>query len=160
MDLAFLVGAQHQGMVGRIQVQPNDIDQFVNEAGIVAGFEGPGQVGLEVVGMPDPQDHRGTDTEFLGQRTGRPVRGVGRSGLGGTLDDEAGHLVAADGLAPAAGASLAMPARRFWAKRERQRATVRRSVPTRGAMSLFFMPSAANRTIFARSTCRAGVLRP
>ena len=40
LDLAFLVDAQNQGLVGRIQIQPHHIVQLINELGVAAELEG------------------------------------------------------------------------------------------------------------------------
>ena len=54
LALALLVAAQHQSLVGRIQVQPNDVPEFILEAGVVGDFEGPRQMRPDVVATADP----------------------------------------------------------------------------------------------------------
>jgi hypothetical protein len=49
LDLAFLIQAQNQGLVRRIQIQPDDIAQLLYEAFVPAEFEGADQMGLQVV---------------------------------------------------------------------------------------------------------------
>ena len=61
---------------------------------------------------------------------------------------------------PPRGASFSMPAHPRAAKRPRHSPTVWRLVFKRRAISWLCTPSAASRTAFARSTNRAGVLRP
>ena len=61
---------------------------------------------------------------------------------------------------PRPGAFFSIPAMRFSANRFRQSPTVFCCVSSFSAISLFCMRVAACRTIFARSTIRAGVLLP
>ncbi len=56
LDLALLVDAQHQRLVGRIQVQAHDVAQFLDEPLVAAELEGLRQVGLETVLLPDAPD--------------------------------------------------------------------------------------------------------
>ena len=54
------VAAQHQGMVGRRHVKPDDILQLLHELRIARDLEGLDQVRLEPVGTPH-LEHRGSE---------------------------------------------------------------------------------------------------
>ena len=47
LDLAFLIAAQHQGMLGRIQVQTHHAFEFLGKPWILADLEGLYQVRLQ-----------------------------------------------------------------------------------------------------------------
>ena len=76
LDLALLVAAEHQGVLGRIHVQPHHVQQLVREARIARELEGPAQVRLQAVVAPDAADGGGTHAQVFGQRAGTPVGGV------------------------------------------------------------------------------------
>lgn len=115
---------------------------------------------LQSVNPPDAMHHRRTDIEYIGQRSNAPMCSVGWNRLRRSFHDKASDLVASGWLASPRGSSFAMPAKPLSANRLRQQATIRRSVLTSVAMSLFFMPAAAFKAILTRVTNRAGVLRP
>ena len=92
LDLALLVAAEHQGVLGRIQVQPHDIDQLVLEARIARDLEASAQVRLQAVALPDAAHGRSARAQVLGQRAGAPVRGVGRLLMQGDVHDARLHL--------------------------------------------------------------------
>ena len=87
LDLAFLVHTQDQGLVGRIEVQPHHIGEFLGESLVLGEFEPLYPVGLEPVSLPDAL-HRGLAQPLgLGHSAGAPM---GRSGglcLGSGLHD-------------------------------------------------------------------------
>jgi peptide/nickel transport system permease protein len=53
LDLGLLVDRQHHGMLGRIDIQADDVLELGGELGIARAFEGPDAVRLEVVSLPD-----------------------------------------------------------------------------------------------------------
>src|ERR1700738_5034906 len=57
LDLTFLVDAEHQGFVGRIQIKPDHIVEFLDEALVAAELEGFDQVRFQVV-LPRPTQDR------------------------------------------------------------------------------------------------------
>lgn len=81
LDLAFLIQAQNQRLVRRIQIQPHDIAQLLYEAFITAEFESADQMGLQVVLLPDPPDGRFTQLLGLGHRPGTPMGRIRRLGM-------------------------------------------------------------------------------
>ena len=52
LNLAFFIATEHQCLIRRIQIQPNDVPEFLFEVWIVGQFEGACQVRLYVVGGP------------------------------------------------------------------------------------------------------------
>src|ERR1035438_2571873 len=56
LDLALLVAAEHQGVLGRVQVQPHHIEQLVLEARVARELEGARQVRPDAVALPDTPD--------------------------------------------------------------------------------------------------------
>lgn len=56
---AQLVAAERQRLLGRVQVQPDDVVQLVDEAWIAQEFVRPAQVRLEAVARPHAADRRG-----------------------------------------------------------------------------------------------------
>lgn len=86
LDLAFLVHAQNQGLVRRIQIQPDDIAQLLHEAFVPAEFKGAYQMGLQVVSLPDSPDGRFTQLLGFGHRPGTPMRCVRGLGVKSRFD--------------------------------------------------------------------------
>ena len=58
LDLAFFIDAEHHGLVRRVVVQADDVDDFVHEERVGGQLEGVLQVRLEVEFLPDPPDGR------------------------------------------------------------------------------------------------------
>lgn len=86
LDLAFLVHAQNQGLVRRIEVEPDDIAQLLHKAFVPAEFKGSDQMGLQVVSLPDSPDGRFTQLLGFGHRPGTPMRRVRRRGVKSRFD--------------------------------------------------------------------------
>ena len=74
LDLALLVHAQDNRLVGRVQVEANDIGKLLGEAGVLGELEGPHLVRLEAVGVPDAVDRGGAHPLCLRHRAATPVR--------------------------------------------------------------------------------------
>jgi len=81
LDLTLLVHTQNQGLVRRIQIQTNDVAEFLDKAFIAAELEGPDQMRLEVVLLPDPLDSCLAETLGSGHATRAPVGGIGGCGV-------------------------------------------------------------------------------
>jgi hypothetical protein len=92
LDLALLVAAEHQRVLGRVQVQAHHVQQLVFEARISRDLEGTAQVGLQAVATPGRAHRCGTDPQVFGQRARTPVRGVGRLLVQRGLNDARLHL--------------------------------------------------------------------
>ena len=86
LDLAFLIHTQNQRLVRRIQIQPHDIAQLLDEAFVTAEFEAADQMGLQVVLLPDPPDGGFTQLLGLGHRPCTPMCRVGRFGMKSRFD--------------------------------------------------------------------------
>jgi hypothetical protein len=75
LNLAFLVHAQHQGAVGRVEVEADDIANFVDEQRVAAQLESLAAMGLQRKGAPDAADAALAESGCLGQGARGPVRG-------------------------------------------------------------------------------------
>ncbi len=73
LNLRFLVHAQHQGFVRRIQVQPDDIPDLLDEERILGEFEGLGPMRLESEGAPAAADRALTETARCSHVSAAPV---------------------------------------------------------------------------------------
>jgi hypothetical protein len=78
LNLTLFITAQHDGVLRRVEVQAHHVGHLGNEIRVVTQFESPAQVGLELVGLPDPADHRGAHAQFPGQGSRAPVGADGR----------------------------------------------------------------------------------
>ena len=52
LDLTLFIDTQHQGLVGRIQIQPDDVAHLVDELGVGGELEGLDPVRLQAEGVP------------------------------------------------------------------------------------------------------------
>ena len=95
LNLTLLIHTQNHGVLGRIQVQTDNIADFFNEKGICGDFEMALPMGLQAKGAPDPLDGGPGDLGFLGDRACRPVGPVGRLGLD-SLSDKLGDSFIGD----------------------------------------------------------------
>ena len=100
LDLGLFVDAQHHRMVGWIQIQADDVSDFLDEEGIVGQLEGLRQVRLD----PEPREptlHRALGDAFgLGHQTDTPVLGVVGLVLQGPVD-QSGDLFVVVAAGPA-----------------------------------------------------------
>jgi hypothetical protein len=118
LDLAFFINADHDRVLGRVQVQPDHVADLGLQLGVGGELERLGLPGLQVVLGPDAGDGVVADAELCGQQPGGPVADpqvLGRRGEGGGQD--LGAPVVADGLGPARAGLVADRARRrgLWA---------------------------------------------
>ena len=58
LDLGLLIHAQHHRTLGRVVLQPDDIDDLLDNQRIGRQLEAVGQVRFEAEGPPDPTDRR------------------------------------------------------------------------------------------------------
>ena len=79
LDLGLLVDAEHEGGIGRVDVEPDDVAHLVDEERVGRELEGVDQVGFEPEGPPDPADRRLAHPRRLGHGPRRPVGGVDRA---------------------------------------------------------------------------------
>ena len=98
LNLAFFVHAQDQGAVGRVEVEADDVADFVDKQRIAAEFEGSAALRLQRKGAPDAADARLAEPAGLGEGARGPMGRSLRLGFQGTRQ-HAFHL----GIAQAAG---------------------------------------------------------
>jgi len=60
-------------VLGRIQIEADDVLQFLGEALVLTDFEALYQVRLQTMGMPDTAYRGLTDAHFCGHRARTPV---------------------------------------------------------------------------------------
>ena len=87
LDLTFLVDAEYQGFVGRIQIKPDHVVEFLDEAPVAAELEGFDQVRFQVVLLPDSVNGVFAQPLGLGHTSRAPVSSVGRRGVQGGVND-------------------------------------------------------------------------
>lgn len=56
LNLALLIATEHQGFIGRRQIQPDDVPGFLFEVRVIGQLEGACEVRFYVVGGPYPLD--------------------------------------------------------------------------------------------------------
>jgi hypothetical protein len=78
LNLPLLVGAQDNGVLGRIQIQADDVFQFLHKLRIVAELEGSHPVRLQPMGAPDAPHAGRANAGGTCHGARGPVRGVGR----------------------------------------------------------------------------------
>src|ERR1017187_5029658 len=79
LDLALFIGAQHDGVFRRVEIEPDDGLQLLGELGIVADLERTGQVRLQTMPMPDPAHALFAEASHSGHAARAPVGGVAGS---------------------------------------------------------------------------------
>jgi len=87
LDLALLVDGKHQGFLGRVEIEADDVLDLLGEVGIVGDLEGTNEMRLEPVLIPDALHAGVADAHLLGHGAHAPVRGVGGTFLHRFLDD-------------------------------------------------------------------------
>lgn len=70
LNLTLLIAAQHNGMLGRVQVESNNRFEFLGELRIVADFEGLDQMGLQAILVPDAPDAGFANPHLFGHHPG------------------------------------------------------------------------------------------
>ena len=78
LNLTLFVGAQHQSVFGGIQIQADDVFQFLRELGIVADLEGLHAMRFQSVGAPDTPHAGFADADCRRHGARAPVRSVAR----------------------------------------------------------------------------------
>ena len=73
LDLALFVERQNNGVSWRIDIEPDHVAQFVNEAWVVRKLELANPVGLETMAAPDPLDGTNTEARRLRHQDAGPV---------------------------------------------------------------------------------------
>jgi len=83
-------------MFGRVELESDDVVEFLGEARIVTELEGLDAMRFEIVSAPDAAHRRDADAGLGGHRAAAPVGGVGRGFAGGFVDNPP-HLIGRDG---------------------------------------------------------------
>ena len=78
LDLALLVDRQHDGVGRRVDIEPDDVPELVDELRIVGELEPTPAVGPEPVRLPEAPDRAGAYASGLRHHVGRPVRRFAR----------------------------------------------------------------------------------
>jgi len=86
LDLGFFVHAQHQRLVRRIEVEPDEVADFVDEQRIFGQLEGLAPMRLQPERAPDSAHRRLTESAARRHRTRTPGRGVPRRAFQGQGD--------------------------------------------------------------------------
>jgi hypothetical protein len=86
LDLGLLVDTQHDGALGRGQVQADDVGDLGHQRRVGAVLEGLDPVGLQARLAPHAADGRGADPDLARQPRAAPVGGARRRRQGGAQD--------------------------------------------------------------------------
>ena len=81
LDLGLLIDAEHHRPFRRVQVEPDHVADLLDEQRILGQFPRILFVRSQSERPPHPRDHRLTQSQMLGHRPRRPMRGIGRRGL-------------------------------------------------------------------------------
>lgn len=86
LNLTLLIDGQDNRMLGWVEIEPDNINEFLFEVRIVGELEGACQVWLESMVPPDAQYRRRTQSRGFGHRAAAPLRGINRSLTRGLLE--------------------------------------------------------------------------
>src|SRR5215472_14419298 len=75
LDLAFLIDRENDGVVGRIDVEADDLFELGRELGIIRQLEPADQMRPQAVSTPDPLHRIDADASGLRHRRARPMAG-------------------------------------------------------------------------------------
>ena len=81
LNLTLLIDTHHQGLVRRVQVEPDDIGQLLDKLRIARQLELTKPMRLQPVRVPYPLNRSRTDAAILGHRSTTPVRSSLRFGV-------------------------------------------------------------------------------
>ena len=150
LDLVLLVHAQDHGLIRRVVVEADDVDDLLHEQRVGAHLEPVDQVRLEAGLAPDPPDRGLRQAAAAGHRGPRPVRRARGSSSRVAVTTSSTLSSKIDSGRPGRFSSC-RPSSRCRTNRPRQRATLCSLVRSSAATALFSLPSAQASTIFARS---------
>ena len=98
LNLRFLIAAQNQRVLGRVEVQAHDVVEFLNQARVVGQLEGVHAMGLQAGGTPYAGNGRCAGAQVSGQAARAPVgRAFGRALQGRAPQSRAHHPLPLDG---------------------------------------------------------------
>lgn len=87
LNRGFFVDGKYQGLVGRIQVQADDVANLFSKLWIVRYLEGLDSMRPQTMLHPDSVDRRARYARPRCHRASRPLRCIGRRGAAGRVDD-------------------------------------------------------------------------
>src|SRR3970040_433742 len=87
LNLALLIDAQDQSVLGRVQVEADDVPHLVDKQRVMAQLKALGAVWLEGKGAPDAADGGLVQPRNFGHGARGPMRGIGGLALQGPRDD-------------------------------------------------------------------------
>ena len=87
LNLALFVDRKHQSLIGRIEVETDDILHFVGEIRVIGDLEGATDVRFEPILLPDALHAGVADADFVPHHPHAPVRSMGRTLLDGFFDN-------------------------------------------------------------------------
>ena len=90
LNLALLVSADDQCMLGRIDIQADNVHELLSEPRVVRELERLRAMGLQAISPPDAVDQRPRDAHFSRQRADAPMR-RGPRPIGCRLADDLGR---------------------------------------------------------------------
>lgn len=99
LNLAFFIHAQHQRVLGRVQIEADDVSDFFDKEGIVGELEVALAMGLKAEGVPDSLDGGLGKTGGVSEGAATPMGAVFGLGLEGGLNGE-GNFFIGDGTRP------------------------------------------------------------
>src|ERR1700704_6502070 len=169
LALRFLVAAQHQRLLRRLEIKSDDVPELLLKLFVIRQFEGPREMRFDVIGHPQPLHARRRYAGCARHPAGTPTPPMGGGGdtppppllhrprWGGGVTACSITCCAAPsgshGLRPRPGASV-NPASPSLAKRPTQRFTDRRDRAVRSAICCCVRPSALSRMISERQRSR------
>lgn len=135
LNLRFLVNAQHERLIWRVQIQSDHIIELFHKLSIATQFGRLDQMRFELMLFPDSPDRSFTDSRSVSHQSGAPVSCVWRLPVQCHLDNSPDLSIGNSWKLPGRGASFSSPARRSPKKRCRQSCTVGRETPSSFAIS-------------------------
>src|SRR6266581_3967614 len=76
LNLAFLVNRKHDRLLRRVEIQPDNVFQLLDELRIAADLKDFHPMGFQSVRLPNPSYARRTDTQHMRHASGAPVRRI------------------------------------------------------------------------------------
>ena len=113
LNLALLVYAQDDRLLGRIQVQPHHIGHLFQKLRIARELKSLRAMWLQVMGTPDIVDGRLADTLALRHGPATPVRHPRRFGLQSRIHDRGNLVDLIDGFSSSTGSDVPQPVESF-----------------------------------------------
>ena len=159
LDLALLVDREDDGMGGRIDVEADDVLEFLGELRVVRQLERPDAMRRELVRLQDALHRAQADPGRLGQHPAGPVGCFSRRRPERQIDHPLHGAGGSGGLPGLRVLSRGSPSTPSAMKRACHVHTTGFDLPERRMISAVPQPSAVARIMFARHTCFCGALR-